>query len=192
MGNLSDFCKGKSNCMNFDDKNNQLTCGDDEIYNYFNSIVRNDDTEEDQEMYIDEESNGGNSVDREALMNFDEKLLAIGEFVDDSLLDDVIKTHIYESELILQKFKNHPRFNKNWFGFTIAKPLVALNFDLSFYKGQWSLDLKRTGYGISIKSDGSKYQGTWFNDNINGVGRFTNINGNYYEGNILNQILNNK
>ena len=169
MGNLSDFCKGKSNCMNFDDKNNQLTCGDDEIYNYFNSIVRNDDTEEDQEMYIDEESNGGNSVDREALMK------------------NKIKT-----EKIIEKFKNHPRFNKNWFGFTIAKPLVALNFDLSFYKGQWSLDLKRTGYGISIKSDGSKYQGTWFNDNINGVGRFTNINGNYYEGNILNQILNNK
>ncbi len=122
----------------------------------------------------------GNEPD-EQVLKFDVKLKQIGEFVDDSILDDILRNYIKESEDQLEIYKQNKTYNKG-FGNLISRPLNKLNFDDSYYKGQWSMDLKRTGFGISIKSDGSRYQGTWLNDNVNGYGRFTNINGNYYEG----------
>lgn len=116
------------------------------------------------------------------MKDFDQRISKIGEYVVDAFLDDILKNHIKESEDILETFKANRKYNKQFFGYTIDKRLIRLSFDGSFYKGQWSLDLKRNGFGISIRPDGSRYQGTWLNDCIHGIGRFTNINGNYYEG----------
>ena len=128
-------------------------------------------------------SNGinGNEVDK---LKMDEQLNKIGECVSSSFLDENLMMYIKDSEKILNKIKqkNLSKYNPKQFGIVFEKPLIRLNFDGSFYKGQWSMDTHRNGYGISIKLDGSTYQGTWLNDNINGVGRFTNFNKNYYEG----------
>ena len=115
--------------------------------------------------------------------NFDERLLEIAQKVDESKLDDLLKNQIAESERLLEGFKKESKYNKAYFGLTVEKPLVRLNFDESYYKGDWKPDLKRHGFGIWIKKDYSRYEGTWENDMINGFGRFTGVNGNYYEGN---------
>ena len=61
------------------------------------------------------------------------------------------------------------------------KPILLS--DGSIYKGQWGKEGKRYGYGILIRNDGSKYQGYWENDQINGYGRYIEGTGSfYYEG----------
>jgi len=210
MGNSLN-CGFKKCCLNSDDKN-QVKFEDENGVSYMdtNNIETNMISERDLQgsgtkLKSDRSDNNYNQLDREdscedgdneilqngtaidkiILKRFNEKLKLLGEFVDESLLDETIKSCVYDSDQILKRFKTNSKFNKKVFGFTIDKPLIRLNYDGSFYKGQWSIDLKRNGFGILIKSDGSRYQGTWINDIISGIGRFSNINGNYYEGNHL-------
>ncbi len=56
--------------------------------------------------------------------------------------------------------------------------------DDSIYYGQLNSSYMKHGYGIIIKSDGSKYEGYWDNDIQTGPGRFFDSKGNYYTGNI--------
>eukprot|EP00340_Litonotus_pictus_P004350 CAMPEP_0170518464 /NCGR_PEP_ID=MMETSP0209-20121228/4145_1 /TAXON_ID=665100 ORGANISM="Litonotus pictus, Strain P1" /NCGR_SAMPLE_ID=MMETSP0209 /ASSEMBLY_ACC=CAM_ASM_000301 /LENGTH=355 /DNA_ID=CAMNT_0010804033 /DNA_START=168 /DNA_END=1235 /DNA_ORIENTATION=+ len=50
------------------------------------------------------------------------------------------------------------------------------------YKGHWSLDRKKNGYGILVNSDGSKYEGLFRNEKLDGKGRYITIKGDFFEG----------
>jgi hypothetical protein len=63
------------------------------------------------------------------------------------------------------------------------KPLCLK--DQTTYKGQWSVDGKRNGFGMYIKPNGGLYIGFWENDKMCGRGRFIDPKGNIYEGNFL-------
>ncbi|XP_017784738.1 PREDICTED: junctophilin-1 isoform X1 [Nicrophorus vespilloides] len=56
------------------------------------------------------------------------------------------------------------------------------------YMGEWKND-KRTGYGVSERSDGLKYEGEWFNNKKYGYGVTTFSNGEKEEGKYKNNVL---
>ena len=62
----------------------------------------------------------------------------------------------------------------------------------SFYIGQVKLDYARHGYGVTLLSDGSKYEGYWRNNYFTGWGRYIDSDGTLYEGYFLNGKLNGK
>lgn len=51
------------------------------------------------------------------------------------------------------------------------------------YLGFWNLSLKPNGYGILIKSDGSRYEGYFVNGQLNGRGRYFTSKAEFFEGN---------
>ena len=57
--------------------------------------------------------------------------------------------------------------------------------DGSIYYGYYNKLWEREGYGVLILPDGSKYQGFFKNNKMNGRGRLVGIDGDYYEGIIL-------
>jgi hypothetical protein len=56
----------------------------------------------------------------------------------------------------------------------------------AIYMGQWSREGLRSGRGIQIWPDGSKYEGYWNNDMANGKGRLIHADGDVYEGDWVN------
>lgn len=54
------------------------------------------------------------------------------------------------------------------------------------YKGHWSIDKKKNGYGIFVNSDGSKYEGLFRNGKLDGKGRYITVKGDFFEGNFSN------
>lgn len=54
------------------------------------------------------------------------------------------------------------------------------------YKGHWSIDRKKNGYGIFVNSDGSKYEGLFRKGKLDGKGRYITIKGDFFEGNFSN------
>lgn len=61
------------------------------------------------------------------------------------------------------------------------KPPIKLK-DNSIYKGSWNYKGEKHGHGILYHEDGSKIEGIWKNNIMNGRGRFIDRNGNYFEG----------
>jgi hypothetical protein len=121
------------------------------------------------------------------MKEFDENIVSHGRFITledlNARIDDSVKKvervlkPFYASEEERNKFKHV--FNRGPFLF----------HDLTVYYGQWSFLGKKQGYGIFVKPDGSKYEGFWYNDRIDGKGRYIDINGNYYEGNFFFKIF---
>lgn len=56
------------------------------------------------------------------------------------------------------------------------------------YMGEWKND-KRSGFGISERSDGLKYEGEWFNNKKYGYGVTTFKDGTKEEGKYKNNVL---
>jgi len=56
------------------------------------------------------------------------------------------------------------------------------------YMGEWKND-KRSGFGISERSDGLKYEGEWFNNKKYGYGVTTLKDGSREEGKYKNNVL---
>jgi hypothetical protein len=54
--------------------------------------------------------------------------------------------------------------------------------DGSIYYGYYNKFWEREGYGVLILQDGSKYQGFFRGNRMNGRGRLVGIGGDYYEG----------
>lgn len=56
------------------------------------------------------------------------------------------------------------------------------------YTGEWKDD-KRSGFGISERSDGLKFEGEWYNNSKNGYGATTYADGTKEEGKYKNNVL---
>lgn len=60
------------------------------------------------------------------------------------------------------------------------------NIKRPVYKGHWSVDRKKNGYGIMVNADGSKYEGLFRKGMLEGKGRYITVNGDFFEGNYVN------
>jgi len=58
------------------------------------------------------------------------------------------------------------------------------------YKGHWSIDRKKNGYGIMVNTDGSKYEGLFRKGMLDGKGRYITVNGDFFEGNFIKGAAN--
>ena len=56
------------------------------------------------------------------------------------------------------------------------------------YMGEWKMD-KRSGFGVSERSDGLKYEGEWYNNRKYGYGVTTKPDGTSEEGKYKNNVL---
>lgn len=63
---------------------------------------------------------------------------------------------------------------------------VVQFFDGGFYSGTWNYDFKKHGAGTFLMNDGSKYCGSFVNDNIEGRGYYIDTKGKLYIGDFLN------
>lgn len=63
--------------------------------------------------------------------------------------------------------------------------------DSSIYMGYFNSYWEKEGYGVYILKDGSKYQGFFDKNKMNGRGRLVGIDGDYYEGEFKDDKANN-
>ena len=97
-------------------------------------------------------------------------------------IDDLMKIYPIDEEE-----KNDEIKEKN-----VLKPHVLYD-DGSVYLGEFNtLDEKRSGRGILLWEDKSKYQGQWDQDKPNGKGKFIYPDGDYYIGDWKNGKVNGK
>ena len=91
-----------------------------------------------------------------------------------------------EMEERLGKFVFHPT-EHNDEKVLIKKGPVELD-NGCFYMGEWNVDCQREGRGVQIWRDGSKYEGHWKNDQVNGYGRLIHSTGESYTGDWINNM----
>jgi hypothetical protein len=91
------------------------------------------------------------------------------------------KNTIYFKENILKQGNNK---------FLVNLPAIHVEMPTGkeIYEGFWNLKGKYEGYGILVKSDGSKYEGFWKDGALEGIGRFYSTDGSYYDGNFSKGI----
>ncbi len=118
-----------------------------------------------------------------------------GKFAHSSIPNDFFDTFTYKPLLsismpccfLVDKDKHYNRkFSESYSTYNgidkIEKP--------SIYKGFWSLDKKKYGYGTLINSDGSRYEGLFRNGKASGHGRYITCNGDVFEGNFIDGSIN--
>ena len=91
-----------------------------------------------------------------------------------------VGSKVIETEKKLHKFNLYPELH--FFKFSKCREPIKLN-DESIYHGYWNMEGQKHGYGILIRKDGSKYEGFFENDKLQGRGRFIDSQASfYYEG----------
>ena len=114
-----------------------------------------------------------------SMKEFDENIGNYGKIINDYEMESQISENVKKIESILKLIDipledvPHQRVFK--------RDAILFN-DGTVYKGEWSFTGKKQGLGIYIKPDGSKYEGMWNIDKIEGFGRYIDKLGNYYEG----------
>ena len=83
-------------------------------------------------------------------------------------------------------------FNYNYGKIFYTKLLIYHDTISAFYSGEVNINNEKHGYGILLKSDGSKFEGSWRNDNFTGWGRFIDYDGTLIESNFINGKANGK
>ena len=79
------------------------------------------------------------------------------------------------------------------YGKTYYKKILIINgITPSFYTGEININYEMQGYGVLLKSDGTKYEGYWRKNFFTGWGRLIDIEGTLYEGYFINGYLNGK
>jgi hypothetical protein len=103
---------------------------------------------------------------------FDSKIKMIGKFITEEEFNGMLNQTILllDKNRLFLPFDNHTSKLSARNEFILKGPIQLINGDC--YKGQWNIEFKRHGVGILICSDGSKYEGFWENDVIQGKGRF--------------------
>lgn len=112
--------------------------------------------------------------------SLDEKSRRDDEFVSIEYMNSKISPNVLETEKNLPPFNRMPEIHN--FDMTFQRDPIALK-DGVIYHGHWNEKGQRHGYGVLIRNDGSKYEGFFFEDNIQGRGRYIEKEGMfYYEG----------
>jgi hypothetical protein len=116
---------------------------------------------------------------------FDFNLNTIGHYIQESEFEITIEKNVKDVEKILGPLNYNENEYKKKYKNVFKKPPIKFFDEGSIYKGEWNIQGKKHGYGILVMKDGSKYEGFWKNDQLDGVGRFIEKRGNYYDGNFL-------
>lgn len=58
------------------------------------------------------------------------------------------------------------------------------------YKGSWSLNKSKNGYGILVNVDGAKFEGNFRNGKLDGYGRYITVKGDFFEGQFSEGVAN--
>lgn len=85
-------------------------------------------------------------------------------------------------------FKNFKLCENNTFLIPFGALYVDKLHNNDIYQGTWNIEKKFHGYGILVKSDGSKYQGFWEHGLLVGEGRFYTATGDFFEGRFVNGV----
>ena len=113
---------------------------------------------------------------------FDDNLNTIGSYIEESEYENLVDPNVKEIEKILGPLKYNEKEYKDKYKNVFKKPPIKFQDEGSIYKGEWNIQGKKHGYGILITKEGSKYEGFWKNDQLDGIGRFIEKRGNYYDG----------
>lgn len=120
----------------------------------------------------------------ERIKEFDENICKYGRYISNSEMNQFEMERI--NYPITSKFEiDCKEISKFKHVFTRSAFLFK---DGSIYQGDWNYCGKKHGYGVFLKTDGSKYEGFWFNDKIHGRGRYIDSLGNCYEGTVFEFI----
>jgi hypothetical protein len=90
-----------------------------------------------------------------------------------ALTEEKLGDFFIEEEEIIKYIEEHKHSLKNF---------SIIYDDGSIYYGYYNDKWEREGYGILIYPNGSKYQGFFKNNKLNGRGRLVSSQGGYYEG----------
>ena len=98
------------------------------------------------------------------------------------------------SKIVEKKYGKYIPEPKIKLKYTYKSPPVYINKSINkdIYIGSYDIYKNFIGYGIIYKEDGSKIEGIFFNNKLNGNGRFFMSNGDYYIGNFINGTANGK
>ena len=131
-------------------------------------------------------TNKSNETLKENLKSFEEQfdsnLNTIGHYIDESEYENTIDKNVKEIEKILGSLSFKGEEYESKYKNVFKKPPIKFQDEGSIYKGEWNVQGKKHGYGILITKEGSKYEGFWKNDQLDGIGRFIEKRGNYYDG----------
>lgn len=116
--------------------------------------------------------------EEEYIRNFDSNLPQSGRYITEQELMEKTNPTVLLTERRLSPLDTADNSDRR----TFEKDLPIEFNDGTVYKGSWNFQGKKQGYGMLIKQDGSKYEGFWNNDKIDGKGRYIDCKGNYYEG----------
>lgn len=114
------------------------------------------------------------------LKEFDENIIHHGQSIPKSEMSSYLNENVKKVETLIGPYDIPQNKKKMIQGAFEADPFLFK--DKTVYSGQWHIKGKKHGYGVYIKPDGSKYEGFWNFDKIEGVGRYIDKNGNYYQG----------
>lgn len=113
--------------------------------------------------------------------NFDLNVNSIGNIISEQEFENSIDPNVTEIEKIIGPMKINFIYNQK-FRNVFSKPPIRFNDEGTIYKGDWNYLGKKHGYGVLITKEGCKYEGFWKNDQLDGMGRFIEKRGNYYDG----------
>lgn len=121
--------------------------------------------------------------------------------IPNNILEDISYQPFYSLEMpctyLIENKEENNLYNKSYFenkettnNSTPNNEFESNLIRKSVYKGHWSLDKKKYGYGILINSEGSKYEGLFRNGKLDGRGRYITIKGDFFDGNFSNGSTN--
>lgn len=179
MGNnISQFCNYSG-----DNKKFELTNFSDKEREYFNDSNNLKKVKQIQGKYREIKSNEALKENLKTFEDqFDANLNSIGYYIEENEFDNSIDKNVKEIEKILGPLSFKEEDYKQKYKTVFKKPPIKFQDEGSIYKGEWNIQGKKHGYGILVTKEGSKYEGFWKNDQLDGVGRFIEKRGNYYDG----------
>lgn len=116
---------------------------------------------------------------------FDLNLNKIGNYIQESEFENAVDQNVKDVEKVLGSLNYNQNEYKNKYRNVFKKPPIKFFDEGSIYHGEWNVQGKKHGYGILVTKEGSKYEGFWKNDFLDGIGRFIEKRGNYYDGNLI-------
>ena len=120
---------------------------------------------------------------QEIKAKLDQKSQQDNEFVSIENMKSKISLNVFETEKKLSPFNKEPEINE--FLFSFEREPIQLK-DGAVYFGQWNEKGQRHGYGVLVRVDGSKYEGFFYEDLLQGRGRYIESEGKFYYEGIFN------